>query len=106
MLSLETAQTRDEEPLCSVEDGSSKEATVYMPEAMLRCLMAKIDGLKATVTKQNEQLADLEMRLKTEMKTKERHLTSLIENISQSRSCSCKMGSNETDSLTMEPKKP
>ena len=77
-----------------------------MPEAMLRCLMANIDDLKATVTKQNEQLADLEMRLKTEMKTRERHLTSLIENISQSRSCSCKVGSNETDSLTMEPKKP
>ena len=70
MLSLETAQTRDEEPLCSVEDGSSKEATVYMPEAMLRCLMVKIDDLKATVTKQNEQLADLKMRLKTEMKTR------------------------------------
>ena len=63
--------------------------------------MAKIDDLTAAVTKQNEQLADFEMRLKTEMKTRENYITRLIENISH---CSCKTGTSETASLTMQPK--
>ena len=77
MLSLEPPQMRKEKHLCTTEDGSPKENTVCVSEAMLRCLMAKIDDLTAAVTKQNEQLADFEMRLKTEMKTRENHITSL-----------------------------
>ena len=53
---------------------------VCIPKSpFLNSLIEKINSLTEMVVKQNEELHDLEARLKTEIKTRENHLVEVIE---------------------------
>ena len=73
--------------------------TVCLPTTIFQELVDKIDDLYITVKKQSEQLVDLEVRLKNEMKLRESFLVERIE----AAGCTCTLRDrprNEDKSLT------
>ena len=73
--------------------------TVCLPTTIFQELVDKIDDLYITVKKQSEQLVDLEVRLKNEMKLRENFLVERIE----AAGCTCTLRDrprNEDKSLT------
>ena len=73
--------------------------TVCLPTTIFQELVDKIDDLYITVKKQSEQLVDLEVRLKNEMKLRENFLVERIE----AAGCTCTLRDrprNEDKSMT------
>ena len=58
---------------------STTDNMVCIPKTSLNSLFEKINSPTEMVLKQNEELHDLEARLKTEIKTRENHLVEVIE---------------------------
>lgn len=77
---------------------STTDNMVCIPKASLNSLCEKIDSLTAMVVKQKEDLCDLEMRLKNEIKTRESHLVEVIGSFFSEQS----VGKTETDVTATE----
>ena len=65
--------------LTKSENCKSTTNMMCIPKASLDSLFEKIDSLTEMVSKQKEELHDLEARLKTEIKTRENHLVEVME---------------------------
>ena len=99
-LDSETFGTTVESHVRAMVDMARRNAdTVCLPTTIFQKLVDKIDDLYITVKKQSEQLVDLEVRLKNEMKLRENFLVERIE----AAGCTCTLRDrprNEDKSLT------
>ena len=98
-LDSETFGTTVESHVRAMVDMARRNDTVCLATTIFQELVDKVDDLYITVKKQSEQLVDLEVRLKNEMKLRENFLVERIE----AAGCTCTLRDrprNEDKSLT------